>query len=90
MIDAETNRRIGRRAPSDLLEMEGKFEEGGSSQLLSQILTSHILPAEGDSSLRRDEFDRFISWRQARLARAVRDVTGSVAAVEDEDELDVA
>jgi hypothetical protein len=79
MIDAATNRRIGRRPPSDYLsEVRGELESAGYPELLGQILVSHLLPDEEGSSLSRDDFASFIDWRQENLARSVRDVTGVV------------
>jgi hypothetical protein len=83
MIDAVTNRRIGRRAPSDYLaEMDRDFTAAGSPDLLAQILESHLLPGESDSPLRSDDFPGFVERRRDLLARAIREVTGSVAAVD--------
>jgi hypothetical protein len=79
MIDADTNRRIGRRPPSDYLtEIEHEVDRA-SVALLPQILESHLLPDAVDSPLRRDAFEEFLDWRRERMAHSIREVTGAVA-----------
>jgi hypothetical protein len=83
MIDASTNRRIGKRAPSDYLtEIEDEFEATGQPGLLPQILASHLLPMERDSSLRRDDFDAFLTWRQEVLWEHIRRLPAAFGSVQ--------
>jgi hypothetical protein len=65
LIDRATNVRIGKNAPSHYLgEIRSVLGDG-----LDAVLASHELPVEADSSLARDDFDAFLTWRLDHLAR---------------------
>jgi hypothetical protein len=76
LIDRETNRRIGARAPSDyMVELR---ETAGFP--LTKVLVSHGLPAGPQSPFWTDDFERFLDERQAVLWGAIKDATGATAA----------
>jgi hypothetical protein len=65
LIDKQTNIRIGKKAPSlYLAEME---QELGQKEL-ADLLSSHMLPTDPDSPLRRDSFEDFLAWRSIALS----------------------
>jgi hypothetical protein len=72
LIDASTNRRIGKLAPSDYLAEIAA--EMGEDQL-EGILASHALPAKKNDSLRQDDFERFLSDRIQRLKPLIERAT---------------
>jgi len=75
LIDADTNRRIGRRAPSDYLaEIRAELDVAGTG-VFERVLNSHLLPTDDDSPLLRDDFQAFLAWREARLAEEIAAVT---------------
>jgi hypothetical protein len=70
-LDHITNVRIGKRAPSEYLaDIEGDL---GAS--LSEVLASHVLPAEKDGPLWHDDYRGFLDWRMGRLAAELEAVT---------------
>lgn len=78
LIDRTTNQMISDRAPSDYLtEIRGTpgfpFEA---------VLASHALPTGADSALLKDDFEAFMTWRQARLWREIQRVTGVTVATD--------
>lgn len=83
LIDANTNQRIGKRAPSDYLrEIRDELDKlGASDGVFGRVLRSHLLcPGEasaagGQSGLLEDDFDAFVVWRQDRIAREMSLVT---------------
>lgn len=85
LIDATTNRMIGNRAPSDYLHSikttpDFPFDE---------VLISHLLPVGTDSPLWTDDYEAFLKWRQDRLWKEIKRVTGLKEAsdLESSDEL---
>lgn len=78
LIDANTNQRIGKRAPSAYLtDIETELKTlGGASDAFDRLLESHLLPTGPRSPLKLDDFDGFIQWRQTRIASEVAHVTG--------------
>lgn len=72
LIDRATNQIISDRAPSKYLseiEMTPNFP-------YEMVLKSHCLPVGDDSPLVSDDFEGFLTWRQARLWREIKRVTG--------------
>ena len=67
MIDADTNRRIGKRAPSDYLKEVGAELDKVDDQAFARVLGSHLLPSGDDSPLLNDKFQDFIDWRRDRI-----------------------
>jgi len=94
LIDAATNRRIGKRAPSDYLSEIQATLVKESTTALSDVLNSHLLPAEGMTSgsvspLLEDDFQTFLEMRSLRLQSAIEQATGhSLAALNAEPELE--
>jgi len=81
LIDRVTNQIIGDRAPSDYLNeirqtVDFPFDD---------VLASHLLPTGPDSPLLRDDFEAFLSYRQAQLWRRIQEVTGATEPTELED-----
>ena len=73
LIDAATNNRIRAKAPSVYL---ADMSKSLGTSLVSDILTSHTLPAETDGPLLRDDFDGFRTWREEELFQEICAVTG--------------
>jgi hypothetical protein len=71
-IDAKTNRRVGRNAPSKYLATVESVEKI-TSQDLDAILTSHDIDP---LALRRDDFQAFFDTRYERLLRQIEEATG--------------
>jgi len=72
LIDRETNRRIGKRSPSQYLgEIRGALGDN-----LDHVLASHRLPSGERNPLEGDDFDEFLSWRVEKLADALAEQTG--------------
>ena len=70
LIHEETNRAIAGRAPSRYLnEICEEFD-------VDTVLKSHLIPTGAESSLRRDDFDKFIKDRQSLVLAEIRRVTG--------------
>lgn len=63
-IDRETNRRLSKRAPSDYFS-EIRTKHGGSET--DELLKSHLLPGGVNSPLLRDDFEKFLDWREQAL-----------------------
>lgn len=76
LIDADTNRRIGYRAPSDYLAEIGAELESVDPGAFERVLASHLLPTGAASPITEDDFDAFLAWREARLAEEIASVTG--------------
>jgi hypothetical protein len=77
LIDRTTNQVISNRAPSDYL-IEIRKTPGFP---FAAVLSSHCLPVGDASPLLNDDYPSFLAWRQERLWREIRRVTGlSVAA----------
>lgn len=80
LIDRTTNQMIGARAPSDYLaEIRGT-----PGFPLDAVLQSHALPTGTDSSLVRDDFEAFLTWRQERLWKEIQRATGAMVATDQE------
>jgi hypothetical protein len=76
LIDRTTNQIISDRAPSqylaDIRDTTGfPFEP---------VLASHCLPAGTDSPFWSDDYEAFLTWREARLWQEIQRVTGVVGA----------
>jgi hypothetical protein len=76
LIDADTNRSIGKRAPSDYLAPVRAELDQVSGDSFDRVLASHLMPAGQDSPLIHDDFVGFLIWREARFAEEVARVTG--------------
>lgn len=77
LIDADTNQRIGKRAPNEYMgEIQSELETAGAG-VLAEVLDSHLLPAGADSPLIEADFPAFLDWREARLAEKIAEVTGT-------------
>lgn len=76
LIDADTNRSIGKRAPSEYLGAVRGELAGVSGEAFEQLLRSHLLPAEPGSPLLRDDFPLFLTWREQRFRDEMTRVTG--------------
>jgi len=78
LIDRTTNQMISDRAPSEYLA-EIRDTPGFPFE---PMLASHALPAAADSPLWRDDYEAFLSWRQAQLWTAIQRVTGASGAAD--------
>ena len=81
LIDRTTNQMISDQAPSAYL----KVIRNTPGFPFDKVLGSHLLPPEPDSPLIRDDFERFLAWRQARLWEAIKTATGATEAADLED-----
>ena len=71
LIDAETNRTIGKKKPS--LYLGAIAATCGKS--LDPVLKSHSLPIGSTSPLQRDDFSAFLKWRETELETLINKVT---------------
>jgi len=72
LIDRTTNQMISDRAPSDYLaEIKNT-----ANFPFDSVLGSHCLPIGDASPLMSDDFEKFVSWRQAKLWKEIQRVTG--------------
>ena len=72
LIDRETNQMISDRAPSKyLLEIKKT-----PNFPFDSVLKSHSLPVGDNSPLLVDDFEAFLTWRQERLWKEIKRVTG--------------
>lgn len=77
LIDADTNRRIGKRAPHEYLrEIQEELDAVGPS-VFEQVLGSHLLPVGEGSPLSADDFEGFLAWREGRIAEEISRATGA-------------
>lgn len=72
LIDRTTNQMISDRAPSKYLDDIKKTQNFP----FDSVLASHCLPTGNDSPLMNDDFEAFLTWRQNRLWKEIRRVTG--------------
>lgn len=78
LIDRTTNQIISNRPPSDYLA-DIKATEGFS---LDAVLESHCLPTGDDSPFWTDDYEKFLAWRQQRLWKEIKRVTGLTEATD--------
>jgi hypothetical protein len=76
MIDATTNRRIGKRPPDQYISEIREELEGAKPGAFDEVLESHLLPVAADSSLAQASFEDFLDWREAQIAEAIAEATG--------------
>jgi hypothetical protein len=77
-INARTNRSIGARPPSQYLtiiqnDLEPKDVRAGK---LPEVLRSHLITAEAEAAMRRDNFDGFLEAREAAIGAEIGILTG--------------
>lgn len=72
LIDRATNQMISDRAPSDYLKEMAETPNFP----FNSVLHSHCLPTEDDSPLMSDNFEAFLTWREAKLWKEIQRVTG--------------
>lgn len=72
LIDKLTNIHISKRAPSDYLAEIGAAITDAK---LDKLIRSHLLTSTPDSPLMRDDFDEFVTQRQALIAQRIAEVT---------------
>jgi hypothetical protein len=71
-INARTNRSIGGRAPSQYLGVIERDLKGGA---LAQVLRSHLIAPEAEAALRRDDFQAFLTAREAAVGAEIERLT---------------
>jgi len=71
LIDRTTNQVIQDRSPSDYLSEIG--DEDGNE--LNSILESHLLPSNKDSSLFKNDFQKFLDYRLKMITEEIKHVT---------------
>jgi len=71
LIDRTTNQVIQDRSPSDYLSEIG--DEDGND--LNLILESHLLPSNKDSSLFKNDFQKFLDYRLKMITEEIKHVT---------------
>lgn len=85
LIDRITNQLISNRAPSDYMA-EMRHTKGFPFET---ILSSHLLPVGQDSPFWSDNYKAFLAWRQERIWREIKQVTGITEAADLEAEVTV-
>lgn len=78
LIDRTTNQIISNRAPSDYLA-DIRNTDGFP---FDAVLASHCLPTGDTSPLEGDDFDAFLDWRQDRIWREIKKLTGITEAAD--------
>lgn len=73
LIDSETNKIIGKKAPSDYLQV--MFEARGEDRI-STVLESHLIPEEAYSAMQSDDFDLFLESRSRAICEQIEAATG--------------
>ena len=73
LIDKVTNIRISAKSPSVYL---ADMDTALGADTLAAILRSHSLPADIDGPLFKDDYDNFLTWREANLRAQIIEVTG--------------
>lgn len=81
MIDADTNQRIGKRAPGDYLSEIRDEVAAAGPDVFDQVLESHLLPVGEGSPLVASDFPAFLAWREAAIAAKVAAATGTAPEV---------
>jgi hypothetical protein len=77
LIDAKTNRRLGKRPPSDYMEeIRSSLKSAKGSGSFEKLLSSHLLPSGKTSPFWSDDFDEFLDWRQETLWGDIQKLTG--------------
>lgn len=78
LIDRTTNQIISDRAPSDYLAVI----RDTSGFPFEAVLASHCLPTGADAPFWTDDYDAFLTWRQERLWKDIKRVTGATDAAD--------
>ena len=84
LIDRTTNQMISNRAPSDYLSVIRNTD----GFPFDTILSSHCLPTGDNAPFWTDDYDAFLTWREARLWQEIKLVTGITDATNLEAETD--
>ena len=72
-IDRATNQRLSRQSPSRYL---AQIREKHGLGAMEHVLESHFLPVGSDSPLLSNDFERFLSYRDDVLLRAIQERVG--------------
>ncbi|MEQ3551758.1 DUF262 domain-containing protein [Pseudonocardia nematodicida] len=73
LIDAETNKIIGKRPPSQYLD---QMEKTYGAEKLLDVLDSHAIQQGPDSGLSSDDYEQFLSQRLTAVVDLIERVTG--------------
>jgi hypothetical protein len=74
LINARTNRTIGGRAPSEYLDLIER-DLKGAPMSLSNVLRSHLITAEAEAAMRRDDFEGFLAAREQAIGVEIERLT---------------
>jgi hypothetical protein len=74
LIDRTTNQMIRDRAPSKYMT----DIRGTRDFPFDAVLSSHFLPVGKDSPFWKDDYEKFLTWRQDRFWQEIRKVTGAI------------
>ncbi|MYL00074.1 MAG: hypothetical protein F4014_15160 [Gemmatimonadetes bacterium] len=72
LIDRRTNQIIGKRPPSDYMAEIQATEDFP----FDSVLRSHLLPVGDSSPIWTDDYESFLNFRQQKLWREIKRVTG--------------
>ena len=75
LIDRETNRIIGSKAPSTYLK---EMKDTYGDDRLTTVLESHLVPAQPGGPLEHDDYALFLHSRLERVVQEIQTVTGCV------------
>jgi hypothetical protein len=81
LIDAESNRRIGKRPPDEYMVDIRTELEPVAAGAFEAVLDSHLLPGGPDSPLMKADFHAFLDWREKRLAAEIAKLTETAVPV---------
>lgn len=73
LIDAETNKIIGKRSPSQYLD---QMEKAYGAEKLLDVLDSHAIQQGPDSGLNSDNYEQFLAQRLAAVVGLIEKVAG--------------
>jgi hypothetical protein len=74
LVDYQTNRRIGAKAPSVYLK---EIKDALGEEKLQEVLSTHLVPHDGAGSLGNDNPDQFLIARERLIIGAIAGVTGA-------------
>lgn len=74
LIDNKTNKVISDKPPSQYLK---DIRDSLGSDLLEEVLETHLIPTTGPGALENDDLDAFIDAREKLVVKAIAAVTGA-------------
>ena len=73
LIDSETNKIIGKRAPSDYL---AEMRESYGDKKMADLLATHAISSWTDKGIEADDYGVFIAERAENVMSLIEEATG--------------